>query len=179
MFEDRRNQINGRPPVYAKNPHVNTRHTRATKAGWDRSHPLDPIPGNSYEKASHPSKPPAVVVQQQRNRARGVSLERGGRGAFGDNSTVRRSRSQFQMDDGLRTSPDDLPPPEQYLNVSSSNRGTMRPINRSMTSLLPDDNQNNRSRMGGYNQSPSRTFLPPTTRHQTSSYRYLRLIIPF
>lgn len=170
MFEDRRNQINGRPPAYAKNPHVNTHRVAhgPTKAGWDRSHPLEPIPSPTKQSTCPPS-------QHQRSRIRGVSLERGGRG-FGESSVVRRSRSQYQMDGDVvdASHSDDLPPPDTqhhlYLSVSSSN--TMKP-NRSMTSLL-DDNQNStmsRSRFAVRNQSPSRGHLPPASRQPTSSYR--------
>ena len=180
MFEDRRNQINGRPPVYSKN--VENRKTiPVTTKGWDRSHPLDPLPPNSHDRNLK-----VPVGNQQRSRARGVSLERGAH-PFGDGSSdsIRRSKSltkyvkwqiyyslykyigksQYQVDDmpgGMIRSPKrpTVPMPsdgQQLLNVSS----TLKP--RSMTSLL-DDNQNNVSNNPtnrtiprfGYSQSPVR-----------------------
>lgn len=169
MFEDRRNQINGRPPVYTKN--VESRRAIPTTRGWDRSHPLDPLPVNSHERSI---KAPSTR-EQQRSRARGVSLERGAR-AFGDGGTdsMRRSKSQYQVDDGTTTinrSPK-LPPPSDgthLLNVT----GTLKP--KSMNSLL-DDNQNNVNNTlnnktvprFGYNQSPVRNN---SQRYPASTYR--------
>lgn len=172
MFEDRRNQINGRPPVYTKNAETRRAIPISTR-GWDRSHPLDPLPANSHDrnpKASMGSN------QQQRSRARGVSLERGAH-AFGDGAfdSMRRSKSQYQVDDapgGIVRSPSKLasPPDGQHLLAVS---GSMKP--KSMTSLL-DDNQNNVNNPPpnktiprfGYNQSPVRN---PPQRYQTSQYR--------
>lgn len=171
MFEDRRNQINGRPPVYTKN--VDSRRAVAnTTRGWDRSHPLDPLPVNSHDRQTKIT----ARDQQQRSRARGVSLERGAR-AFGDGTSdsMRRSKSQYQVDDGVTTinrSPSKLLSPSDgthLLNVT----GSLKP--KSMTSLL-DDNQNNVNNTlnnktvprFGYNQSPVRN---PAPRYQVSSYR--------
>lgn len=138
MFEDRRSQINGRPPVYTKN--VQTRKLGPTK-GWDRSHPLDPLPV-SYERKPVPPAPP------QRARVRGVSLERGSRMARDEQAElIRRSKSNYQVDDVVDVL--DSPP-------------AMKP--KSLSNLL-DDNQNpmNTKRMApraSYNstirQSPSR-----------------------
>uniref|UniRef100_A0A0P5XF92 Zinc finger C2HC domain-containing protein 1B n=1 Tax=Daphnia magna TaxID=35525 RepID=A0A0P5XF92_9CRUS len=169
MFEERRSQINGRPPVYAKN--VETRKAiPVTTRGWDRSHPLDPLPSNAHERNL---KVPTGSQQQQRSRARGVSLERGAH-AFDDGKSdgIRRSKSQYQVDDapgGIIRSPKRPPPSDgqHLLNVS----GTLKP--KSMTSLL-DDNQNAINNHPssktiprfGYNQSPVRN---PSLRYQQAS----------
>ena len=139
MFEDRRSQINGRPPVYTKS-NIQTRKPGPTK-GWDRSHPLDPLPA-SYERK------PVPTVQPPRTRVRGVSLERGSRLARDDQAElIRRSKSNYQVDDAADAI--DSPP-------------AMKP--KSLSNLL-DDNQNalNSKRVAprpGYNstirQSPSR-----------------------
>jgi len=168
MFEDRRNQINGRPPVYSKNAE-NRKNLPVTTRGWDRSHPLDPLPSNSHDRNLK-----VPIGSQQRSRARGVSLERGAH-AFGDgpSDSIRRSKSQYQVDDvpgGMIRSPKRPTPPDgqQMLNVSA----TLKP--KSMTSLL-DDNQNNVNNHStnktiprfGYNQSPVRN---PSQRYQ-QTYR--------
>lgn len=174
MFEDRRNQINGRPPVYSKNAE-NRKNIPVTTRGWDRSHPLDPLPSNNSHDRNL-KVPTGHSQQQQRSRARGVSLERGAH-AFGDgpSDSIRRSKSQYQVDDvpgGMIRSPNKRPTPsdgQQLLNVSA----TLKP--KSMTSLL-DDNQNNVNNHStsnktiprfGYNQSPVRN---PSQRYQ-QNYR--------
>lgn len=171
MFEERRNQINGRPPVYTKTvDHGNSSRRTTRDRGWDRSHPLDPLPVSSHDR-NPPPKIPVAAGSQSRSRARGVSLERGARG-FGDGDMMRRSKSQYQMDDGTSGTyrAPKLPPPvdgsgSHLLNVST----TLKP--RSMTSLL-DDNQNNvigsktTTPKFGYNQSPVRNY---SQRYQGSS----------
>lgn len=168
MFEDRRNQINGRPPAYTKN--VETRRAiPISTRGWDRSHPLDPLPVNSHDRN------PKMANQQRGSRVRGVSLERGAQVLPDGTATdsMRRSKSQYQVDDGqMMRSPNKLTLPSdgQHLLAVS---GTMKP--KSMTSLL-DDNQNNVNNTPpskavprfGYNQSPVRN---PSQRYQTSPYR--------
>jgi hypothetical protein len=169
MFEDRRNQINGRPPVYSKNAE-NRKTIPVTTRGWDRSHPLDPLPSNSHDRNLK-----VPTGSQQRSRARGVSLERGAH-AFGDvpSDNIRRSKSQYQVDDmpgGIIRSPKRPTPSDgqQLLNVSA----TLKP--KSMTSLL-DDNQNNVNNNSttktvprfGYNQSPVRN---PSQRSYQQNYR--------
>ena len=144
MFEDRRNQINGRPPLqptYAKNHHV-TRRTSPTK-GKDRSYPLDPLP---VVKSTGDPRRMAVNAQRQAApsyRSRGASLERGGRGqdrpgamADPEQDRIRRSKSQFQVDEIL----------------TSVARAPEAKPSRSMNSLLVDDNQND-----VYDAAPSRT----------------------
>ena len=169
MFEDRRNQINGRPPVYAKNNEVRRPGPVASR-GWDRSHPLEPLPVERNTMRMQ-------AGSQQRNRARGVSLERGAN-AFGDgmSDSMRRSKSQYQVDDmpgvaihTAHTMKMNTQNDSQNLMNGSSN---LKP--RSMTSLL-DDNQNNVNNSKtvprfGFNQSPVRN--PPSQRLQVSSYRY-------
>jgi len=123
MFEDRRNQINGRPPLqptYAKNHMV--RRTSPTK-GRDRSHPLDPLPVKSSitNRQAGNQRQPAVNY-----RSRGASLERGGRQDRFDEDRIRRSKSQFQVDEIL---------------ASVARIPDAKP-SRSMNSLLVDDNQN-------------------------------------
>lgn len=175
MFEERRSQINGRPPVYTKNVD-NRKAIPVTTRGWDRSHPLDPLPSNAHER--NLKVPTGSHQQQQRSRARGVSLERGAH-AYDDikSDGIRRSKSQYQVDDapgGTIRSPKRLPPSDgsHLLNVSS----TLKP--KSMTSLL-DDNQNAINNQPtnktiprfGYNHSPVRN---PSLRYQ-QAYRYASL----
>ena len=85
MFEERRNNINGRPPMAGSGPaqqayrngngYTTKRRGSPPKAGWDRSYPLEPIPPNGhYEKNA--SRVPAAG-QHRYVRPRGVSLERG------------------------------------------------------------------------------------------------------
>lgn len=116
MFEDRRSQINGRPPVYSKT--IQTRKVGPQK-GWDRSHPLDPLPVG-YER-----KP---LAQPPKTRVRGVSLERGARMTRDETDSIRRSRSNYQVDNAGQT-----------LEVPQGSVSTLKP--KSLSNLL-DDNQN-------------------------------------
>lgn len=123
MFEDRRNQINGRPPLqptYARN-HV-TRRASPTK-GRDRSYPLDPLPVKTApDRRTVNQRQPATNY-----RSRGASLERGrSRQDRPDDDRIRRSKSQFQVDEILAA-------PARTQEAKPS---------RSMNSLIVDDNQN-------------------------------------
>lgn len=146
MFEDRRNHINGRPPVpsnrttYAKNTQV--RRASPSK-GWDRGYPLDPLPKPPTDNR-RPTRAPVPTgysqrqqVKQVNGRARGASLERGGR-RF-DEETMRRTKSQFQVDDIPAVVRNQLSE-RKVLGVSVTTKPS-----RSMNSLLIDDNQNDLS----------------------------------
>lgn len=139
MFEDRRNQVNGRPPAYAKNGLVKK---PAPVKGWDRSHPLDPLPAVSpYESRNQKQTGPQPI----RSRVRGVSLERSAvNNVYSpDNGSdgIRRSRSQFLTEDSTEHGSND--PRSEQIGLpeghNTSHSSSLKP--KSMTSLL-DDNQN-------------------------------------
>ena len=127
MFEERRNNINGRPPVHSNGLVHGTKNNQLRRAspnkpGWDRSYPLEPMP-TTYEKNTRP-----VPATNRYNRSRGVSLERGGN-QLNDSGEMRRSKSQYQVAAMAASENDTLAAPNG-----------LKP--KSMNSLV-DDNQNN------------------------------------
>lgn len=155
MFEERRNNINGRPPMAGSGPaqqayrngngYTTKRRGSPPKAGWDRSYPLEPIPPNGhYEKNA--SRVPAAG-QHRYVRPRGVSLERGAN-HFNEGGEMRRSKSQYQMGG-------------QASNVSdTANEAPLTTNNnhkpKSMNSLNVDGNQNTVPELSGPRRLGSR-----------------------